>query len=404
MPRKNIYDWFIIFVIASFVFGTVQVWILGQHVVVGLFSLPYAIKEVSSSIRTFRFKPIVFFLLLWFIYASFSILWSIAVQPIEYLWTLFWVMVIFLALLHCSCHANFPIRSFMQGWLLLLVLTYPIAFWEIISGKHLAKWGDFNAESSIALVDGGTQQRVFAAVTYKNLNSYVTLLCMALPMAFAAIVELKHKIYPFVISFVAACLVLINASRGGFVCIIADIVVLFFFYRQAHFRYKRFVSVLLFGCLLLFVVNFGFLIIEQLIGRLENVDSFTEDAGRWDVLQLGLLLLWDSGGFGWGVGSMVSAYETTGFWLYYAHNMVMEFWVQYGLFLSIPFGWLLLKAVLNLSQKSKFTSLRIYGWLVMCSFLPIIIIDDSYFGHPYVWGFLSTMFSMYHLDLQRNRK
>lgn len=401
MPRKNIYDWFIIFVIASFVVGTIQVWIFSHHFIVGLMCLPFAFKEIVASFSAMKFRSIVFFVFVWLLYALISMLWTIAPEPENALWGLFWMMVIFLALFHCSFRANFPKRSFAQGWLLLLLLTYPIAFWEIISGEHLAKWGDFNEDSSIALAGGGTQQRVFAAVTYKNLNSYVTLLCMALPMTFAAIVELKHKIYPFVISFVAVCLVLINASRGGLVCLIADFVVLFLFYNKAHFRYKRFVSVLLLGCLLLFVVNFGLLIMEQLIGRLENIDSFTEDAGRWDVLQSGLLLLWDSGGFGWGVGSMVAAYETTGFWLHYAHNFVMEFWVQYGFFLSIPLGLLLLKAVLILTKRKNVVALRLYGCLVLCSFLPVVIIDDSYLSHPYVWGYLATIFSMYQIALQK---
>lgn len=401
MPRKNIYDWFIIFVIASFVVGTVQVWIFSHYFIVGLMCLPFALKEIIISFSTMKFKSIVFLILAWFLYALISMLWTIAPEPENALWGLFWLMVIFLALFHCSFRANFPKRSFMQGWLLLLLFTFPIAFWEISTGEHLEKWGDFNADSSIGLAGGGAQQRVFAAVTYKNLNSYVTLLCMALPMAFAAIVELRHKIYPFIISFIAICLVLINASRGGFVCLIADFVVLFFFYRKAHFRYKRFVTVLLFGCIVLFVFSFGFLIVEQLFGRLENQDSFLEDIGRWDVLFLGLRLLYDSGGFGWGVGSMVAAYETTGFWLHYAHNFVMEFWVQYGFFLSIPLGLLLLKAFFGISNKKNSVTLRIYGWLVMCSFLPVIIIDDTYLAHPYVWGYLATIFSMYQIALQK---
>lgn len=393
MPRKNIYDWFIVFVFASFVLGLVQVWIFGQFFVVGLISLPFALKEIIESFATAKFKSIILFLLIWFIYAVISVFWTLAPEPVENLWQLFWEMVIFIALFHSSSRANFPMRSFMQGWLALLLLTFPIAFWEISTGEHLSKWGDFNANSSIALASGGTQQRVFAAVTYGNLNSYVTLLCMALPMVFAAIFELKVKLYPILIAFVAVCLVLINSSRGGMVCLLVDMLVFFLLYRKSRFRYKTLFTLIIVVAIVLFVVNFGFLIIDQLLGRLENIDSFTQDAGRWDVLQLGFQLLWDSDGFGWGVGSMAPAYETTGFWLHYAHNMVMEFWVQYGLFLSIPFAWLGLKAFMKLLRSPIF-SLRVYGWILMCSFLPLIIIDDSYFVRSFFWGYLATIFSM----------
>lgn len=393
MISRNKYDYFIMLIIASLIFGTMQVSVVGQHLVVGLFCLPFALQEILSFLYNNRtVKQIVLFMLTWLIYATLSLLWTINEKGgLGDLWTHFWMIILFLGTYNISQKALNPTKSIITGWLLLFCLTFPIAFWEITTGNHIEYWGTFNENAVINTLSEGRTERAFAAVTYRNLNSYVTLLCLALPFVFTGVFTLKKKIFPLLIGFLAIIIVVINASRGGLISVSLSFILFFYFLLKVKFPYKNLFICFFLLLLLAVIFLYGESILDQLLGRLIGLEvSFLEDIGRWDVLRLGWQLSLDSGFLGWGVGSMQAAYASTGFWLHFAHNFVMEFLLQYGICLLI---WLLFiyGKYIKVLYRSEKKENRFLALTLLITFLPVSIIDDTYLTHPFVWMYLVSI-------------
>lgn len=390
----NFHDYFIIFVIASTILGTAQISIISHTFVIGIFCLPFALKEVHNSLSVGKFRTIVLFMIMLMIYAVFSVFWA---PKNEYLfreiWILFWNIIIFVGLYYNSKMANNAHQSFLIGWRVLICLTLIIAAWEIFTDSHLPKVGDFNEDSDITTIDGQSEHRIFAAVTYKNLNSYVTLLCMAVPILVYGLFLLRNKWLSIFSILGCICVLLVNASRGGLMCLIIDVFVFVVLFRKQKFPYKWLVTLMMFVSISFFIYRYGMIIAEQSIGRIfaYGTEDIMSDAGRWDVWKMGLEFCIDSFGFGWGVGSMQPLYASTGFWLHFSHNFVVEFIMQYGIWLFIPFAIMLFKNWVYLVKNDSITQ-KMLGWMLLLSFVPLAIIDDSYLPHTYVWIWLVTQF------------
>lgn len=394
--NKNIYDYFIILVISSTIIGTAQIGLISHTFVAGLLCLPFAIIEVISSFKNGKTQPIILFMTIWILYALISITWA---PKHEYLlreiWNLLWNIIIFIGLYHASQKANNVQLSFMIGWRMLIWFTLFIAAWEISTDSHLAVFGDFNEDSEIATIDGGSEHRIFAAVTYKNLNSYVTLLCMALPFLVYGISILQKKWLTVFAIIGSCCILLVNASRGGLICFVIDCIILAIFYRKFQFSNKRIITFFAIILLILFICLFGLSIASQAIGRLSayGTENLMSDEGRWEVWRMGVEFCIESLGFGCGVGSMTPMYASTGFWLHHSHNFVVEFIMQYGIWLFITFGIMLLKNW-RYMIKADNISKNLLGWMLLLSFVPLAIIDDSYLPHTFVWIWLVTQFAI----------
>lgn len=390
MSRRNKYDRFIILIIATLAFGTIQIGVISQGVIVGLLCFPSVFKEVLISVKKASISSIILLIICWFLYALMSIVWTIdAKHGSVDIWLLFFNMVIFSAIFFFSKKANKPMQSIMVGWILLVAITLPVAIWEITSGNHLP-WGSFNEDASNNFMGA---KRIYAAVTFANLNTYVTVLCAALPLILSSTCILKYKIIPIVVSFSTIIIVLINASRGGLLCIIIDVLFFIIFYWKLKFKYKFFVSLLLIGGIVIFIIDYVDIIIEQLAFRLVNSDSLFEDASRSEVWTIGLHLIRNSIGFGYGVGAMDEAYFSTGHSLGYAHNMVLELLIQYGVIIGIYFLFSISKALFQICR-SPVVYVRLYGYQTLASFIPLMIIDNSYLVRPYFWVYAATIISI----------
>ncbi len=398
MHSKNKYDWYIIIIIATMALGTIQLGVISQSVIVGLLCLPSVLKEIHTSLVRQRSKSIVLFIFCWFIWMLLSLFWTIDTNYgyID-LWISFFNMVTFLALYRFSTRANSPIYSLMQGWTLLVALTLPVAIWEFSTGQHL-QWGTFNEDSAENFY--GTQSRMYAAVTFTNLNTYVTILCSALPIILSSTCYVKYKLFPAIISFITLIVVLMNASRGGMLCIMIDLVIFTIFYKQIHFKYKLQVTLLLIFSLGFFIVNYIDIVLEQLLLRLIESESFFNDDTRLKVLLVGLELVIESLGFGYGVGSMNEAYYSTGQMMGYSHNMVVELFLQYGIVIGVCFLFFIANALIKICRNTNL-AVKIYGWLTMGSFIPLMIIDDSYLVRPYFWIYVATLISIYNICYNR---
>ena len=138
-------------------------------------------------------------------------------------------LIVFIGLFYCIKKSNTPQKSFLLGWTLLSLLTFPIAFWEINTGLHLPFC--YTEGFEITGADGLTEERIFASTTFANLNTYVSLLCVCLPFMFSAIfVYDRYKWFFFVVSIISIVLLLINSSRGGMLVIIIDLFLFLWFF------------------------------------------------------------------------------------------------------------------------------------------------------------------------------
>lgn len=383
--KYNYHDYFIIFILVSTILGTAQIGLISHTFVAGLLCLPAAIKEIYTSF-TNKAQPIIFFMIIFVLYALLSIIWAPKHEfLLREIWIFIWNVTLFVGLYHHSRYANDANISFLRGLRILICLTLIIAAWEITTNSHLPGVGDYNAEAEIAS-DSGLELRVFAAVTYRNLNSYVTLLCMMLPFLIYGLFVLPKKWLSIIAIMGSVIVLIINSSRGGLLCLAIDVIIFFLFYRKHQIANKKIITFFAILIIAFFIYRYGLMIAEQAIGRISSygTDDLLSDAGRWEVWKMGVEYCIDSNGFGHGIGSMQPMYKSSGFWLHHSHNLVIEFLLQYGLWLFIPFAILLFKNWLKYC-KSNDPAKKMVGQMLLFSFIPLAIIDDSYFIHAFVW-------------------
>lgn len=385
---KNKYDYFIILIIASLVVGDAGIGaLIKQRVIVGVFFLPFVIKSVIQYNSDFKIQPILLFLLAWFGYSVLSFLWTNDIRTaVTDVWIMFWNIILFLALYYSAFKANNPLQSVIRAWVTLVLFSFPIAFWEIVTDNHL-ETGSFNEGATIA-----NELRTFAAVNFGNLNTYVTLLCSALPFLFAGILHNGRRLFSTIAILGTIVILFVNSSRGGIICLFVYSLLFILFYRKTEFRFKGIFTFFLIGGFLAFIYLFGDLFLEQFVRRMgTGYDSdFFSDDGRNGVLAYGWEICKESFFLGNGIGSMAESYAQTGFWLHYAHNFIMEFSIQYGFLIFVPFIILFVKCIIRLIKNEE-SVIRYIGYCVCIGFVFWMIIDDTYITRTYTWAYFASL-------------
>lgn len=403
--KFNIYDIIIVVVIALQAMGLVQIWIVSSLLLSAIICFPCAIMQFTNIIRVHKIKSIILFFLCWFIYASCSMVWTIDEDGVALtsLYEFMLYLIVFIGLFYCIKKSNTPQKSFLLGWTLLSLLTFPIAFWEINTGLHLPFC--YTEGFEITGADGLTEERIFASTTFANLNTYVSLLCVCLPFMFSAIfVYDRYKWFFFVVSIISIVLLLINSSRGGMLVIIIDLFLFLWFYYRSNLQYKSIVSVLVFVIAAYFLGMYGDILFNQLLGRLDSLSnsgsSLFEDSYRGDLIIFGLELSFTSFGIGWGIESMNEAYaKMTPVTIHRAHNFVVEFLIVYGWPLFIVFAYFFIRSLLKIIRHYDL-GITYLGYAILCSFLPWMVIDDTFFERKFVWFFLMTIFLLPHIKVE----
>ena len=403
--KINIYDIIIVVVIALQAMGLVQIWIVSSLLLSAVICFPYAVMQFVNIFKTHKIKPIVLFFISWFIYALCSAFWTIDTDGVAFrsVYEFMLYMVVFVGLYFCVEKSRMPQKSFLLGWTILPILTFPLAFWEINTGLHLPFC--FTEGFEITGADGETVERTFASTTFANLNTYVSLLCVCLPFMFSAIfVYDRFKWFFFVISIISIVLLLINSSRGGMLVIVVDLLLFLWFYYKSNLRYKSLVSVLVFILGVYFLGVYGELLFNQLFGRLDSLSSsgssLFEDSYRGDLIIYGLELSFTSLGIGWGIEAMNEAYATmTPVTIHRAHNFVVEFLIVYGWPLFIVFAYFFIKSLFKIIRNYDL-GLKYLGYAILCSFLPWIVIDDTFFERKFVWFFIMTIFLLSQVKIE----
>lgn len=281
------------------------------------------------------------------------------------------------------------------------MITAPIAIWEIVSGSHLSLSVQ-DASNEILNSLGERMSRMFASVTYGNLNTYVLVLVYCIPFVLMSIgLFKKDKIYPWLLLAFIIFIILINASRGGILCLTISLIYMIISFVRNKIISRPFAICSFIILFFLIFINSDFLF-NQISGRL-LVSKLTADESRIEVYERGLEILKSSLGLGCGVGGLQVSLEALGgiSRISAMHNMFLEFLVQYGI---IPFIFFILFIFRIIKQLIVSTThlKNFIGWLFILLAIPMSIINSGYIADPMLWIYLSSIYIIGRFPLSSN--
>lgn len=389
--RYNIYDKLIILIIAAHVFGHILSPFTAGRIIT-IFIAPFLF------IRFYRYRIGIppyaqIFLWVWFLGGAFSLLYSYdPINGAKFLVYNICSIINFIAIFAFSQKAKKPMKSITLGWILLFILTIPVALNEFINGAHLPQ--DY-IEDKVFLSDGSgyTVARQYASVTFGNLNNYVLVCCFCLPFALLAThLFIKRIVLTWGIVLVLLSFIAINASRGGFLCAaLAVFVYLCVSVKKKKIKVKT--IIVAFTLLSIPILYYFQQIFLQLTIRLTEHSLF-EDYARLLIYGNVLEVVADTNGFGAGIGGLTSALlsiSTTD--INAAHNFFLEFLGEYGVIPFILFSYMIFKIARTLIKKGS-TDQRMCGFLFAVLIIPLSVINSVYIPETIVWVFISSFLAI----------
>ena len=352
------------------------------------FMYAYFIRR-RNVLRAYRFE--LFFFVFWWLWAVVSLLWAIipaeSVKHVVYMTINFHA---FFVIIWLANRANCPQESVLRGWLLLFVLTIPIALYELWFDVHLP----VAAQESGMMMNFGYEvmERRFASVTYGNLNGYNTILCCILPFVLLNVLKPKaSKVNTFLAWALLLCmcyLVVSNNSRGAMLCLLIGLCLFALYYLKAG----RGVLMLLLVALVAIV--YAVQHFDDLFGLILNrfESQGLDDDGRMDNIVCGWDAFLNTYMLGVGAGNYMPVMEWEyGLSISAAHNLFLEIGVQYGLFVTVAFLGMLwrvwTKARINQDQFD-----RRFAIMALCIFPFAHIINSGNLLDARMWLLLASMY------------
>lgn len=385
--QDNIFDWMLTGLFALLVFGMmgngaqpVRLAILGL--------LPFMLLDVfrrpHESMAYYRYE--VFFLAFWWMWAA-SFLYKAVVleESVKHLIYLFIHIFGFLEVIWAANKAKNPQRAICRGWIIMLILSLPIAVWEFTTGQHLPT----TIMRDQSIVFGKVRiDRPYAAVTFGNLNSYNTAICWALPYLFiwALFPEKKRDTLVAILTFIPLFLIVIlNSSRGAILCMGALIMV----YVGCYLKIGKHRTALL-SALIVATFVLAYYLYEMfffIIGRF--ADQGMGDDGRVENIVQGTRAWLDSWCLGIGIGN----YEPIMDQIYRVdipapHNLFLEILVVFGLFIAVGFMGMLLRIFLR-AKRSERRNRFFFAFAIVALFLGGMV-DSGYWQKATTWFFIAA--------------
>jgi teichuronic acid biosynthesis protein TuaE len=363
--------------------------------IVALLLFPYILIWILQNKFTKPQMLIINFFTFWYLYAIISLFWT--VDKTEAYKELFYYFVhfsLFLIIILFAQKSNKPLQSIIYGWCLFFIITVPIALNEIINDQHLPS-SIFASDNLVNLSEGTIVQKKFASVTFGNYNAYVTILAFALPFLFANLFLSKRIIHQIVgLILVATCtfIFLINASRGGVICLLITVAVFLFYYRKENFKFKR--GLITLALLILFIAFYFYssTIFQQLSYRYISTDSFFEDKTRSNLIQIAIQFIHDTYFVGTGIGSMVSSLSAVSYGgISILHNLFLEIFMQYGLIIFIIVILYFYKLYI-IARKIQSTKIKFIVYTILLLLIPSSVINSGYLLMPSLWVFWASIF------------
>lgn len=356
---------------------------------------PMVLKGISRK-STYIPSYVKNFLIVWIFCGFISILWSCdRVNGLKAIFYFFCNIICFFSLYVCALRSNNPSRSILKGWLLLFLLTVPIAIFEFVTDTHLPM--AFQDENlSMMSEDGRRIQRDFASVTYGNLNKYNVILCYCLSFILISFFYFKRKIEKvvlFVSLLLVIYIVLMNASRGALLCLVLSV---FTVVVLAKFKGYMRIAILLMGlAIFLLVYANKDLFMGQIISRIAE-SGLTGDDTRINIYSRAITIFLDTLGFGVGIGGVGVALNDAAM-----HNMYLEFLMQFGLIPFIFYIVFIYRAYKGL-WRCKENYLRLLGAILFATIIPVFIINSNYLMDTDLWVFWGSAFALLMIYKRKN--
>ncbi len=383
----NRFDWLIVLTITLLIFG----WIGGAIQIIRIFSI--CMLPITPIFYYHQKDHFIHHINLTGVFLLFYAFCLTVIYNKTYAWsTVSYVEWGFL-LLNCNLlmslllfaqRAVHPQKSIAIGWMIFVLLTGLIGLREIITGTHLPTNSGQQELLEMGYGINGIMDKTYAAATFGNYNEYVTALCSALPFLTYLIYNaqsFKKMTVPLLCLLLASVIIVVNASRGGILCIALCGIVYLFYYKRTSFRYKwLFLSVLCL-CIALAIHKWGELLFSQITQRMAAT-TFSE-SGRTRIWQESWQAIRETWGFGGGSGVFVNKFSPV------SHSIILEILVLYGLPGLFVFGWLIWKIWIR--RKGSLVSTKMVLTMVFIMFIPYSIINSNYLQYAFFWVFLASL-------------
>lgn len=390
---RNKYDYLIILILGS----------ISSGVLFTPFTLPRLISIALSPYLISNYRLIVkyipiyvsFFFLTWLLGAILSIAYSYSlIDSIKFFFYNTCSIAIFLEIVIFSLKACKPRQSIITGCIIMILMTSIVAYWELITDRHLS----CNYTEDLYLGSDITIKRLYASVTFGNLNYYVVNLCFILPLLFYGLTLKGINKYITTLCITSAIiLILMNASRGGLICVMLMLMVALYYLRRSKIVGK-FGIILIIIVFLSIITFFSDVILAQLMSKLISNDGITTDDSRMSIIMNCLKVLSITNGMGSGMGSLEIALEKVSpSDIPAPHNLLLEFAAQYGIIVFIPFLIFLITLLVRLYKSNQWES-KMLGLIYIVIFVPLSIINSVYLASTDVWTYLSCMLCIVLLD------
>lgn len=387
--RYNLYDALIVFLLAAVSAGMFGGAYSPPRMLAFAFS-PFFFSKISILLNqsTAFFRQLVFGCSVFFAYVLFSMMWTPnqmqGGKEIVYYCTHF---LLLLEIITFGRFAKAPLFSICFGWAVAVIITAPIAVYEVIYDVHLAS-SKFQSDVYRNFGGGVIMVRRFAAVTFGGQNGYSLFLVIGTLFSLCGMM-ISRRISGFLffgmVSGFSSLLVVVNASRGAILSIGVEWVIFMLFYFRSTLRYKNFLLIAFSVGLITFAVAYSDILFAQIQARMIN-GKILYDAPRLSLMREGFGIFLNSGMIGCGIGGIENAYFalSSTATLLAPHNLLLECLVQYGLVGEI----LLLGLLFNIFRygvKNPFFVCRFVAYAALLSFPFWSIINSNYLLHPLLW-------------------
>lgn len=384
----NRYDLLMILFIASNAFGAIGVPVTVPRIL-GMLSIPWLIKNLSA-LRKNCPQYVTIFFIIWFVLSIFSFIWTPdRINGLKFLAYNICSTANFFAIYMFFIKAKNPLKSLTKGWIIFFIATAPVALWEIFSGKHLSIsiQDEFTQLSSAS---GERFKRIFASVTYGNVNTYTLILSYILPFVYFGFLILKRKTIALISILAIAYFIMLNASRGGFFCMCIS-TFMFFIYVWKEKSVNKLVIAVLIICIGVYIASILDVLLLQLSTRAENTGGLAHDDARMFIYDKVLDIFISYIGLGCGIGGIIPAMQSINSLTITApHNAMLEFLVQYGVIPFAFFAYMYIRVLITVI-KSKVSSIKYLGWTCTLISPFLFIINSMYLADTCFWIFISSL-------------
>ena len=186
-------------------------------------------------------------------------------------------------------------------------------------------------------------------------------------------------------------ILLMNASRGGLVCL--AIYSLFFvgYYKKVYFRGKKIVITVAIIALLIGIIGYANILFEQIASRFIAKSNLFDDSSRTHLILVALELFKGSWGIGTGVGSIMASMATLTTGIIITHNLFLEILVQYGVVIFVVCCMFFFYLFRNARMQIKGSTPKFIVYSSLASFPFLFVINASYLLMPSLWVYFSSL-------------